>query len=199
VLRWYDAAAAAGALLALNNLGQLHFTGRGVVRSVDMAARLFEAAARRGSTGAMLNLAALLCGNHNGTSGGGGSNSRRGLLAAKHWLIRAHGAGDARARRRLSRVLLSLRELRALPPLLALDAAEATRALRGARSPHASARGRAWADAETAEYVYAVAVVAEHLAEEEDTAPGADAACETLVRGRQRGGCERVCERLKVQ
>lgn len=181
VLHWYEAAAAGGELLALNNLGQLYFNGRGVVQSVDMAARLFEEAARRGSTGAMLNLAALLCGNHSGS----GPNSRRGLLAAKHWLTRAHDAGDTRARRRLLRVLLSMRELRGAAPLLALDAAEAVRALMGAHSPVQASTGRVWADARTAEYLYAVAVVAEHHVEE-DTAQGAEAACETLVRGRQR-------------
>jgi TPR repeat protein len=181
VLRWYEAAAAADKLLALNNLGQLYYTGRGVVQSVDMAARLFEAAARRGSTGAMLNLAALLCGDHSS----GGSNSRRALLTAKHWLSRAHDAGDARARRRLVRVLLSLRELRAAAPLLALDAGEAVRALMNADSPAHVSAGRVWAEAQIAEYLYAVAVVAEHHMEE-GTAQGADAACETLVRAVER-------------
>eukprot|EP00854_Cymbomonas_tetramitiformis_P003609 gene3609-4539_t len=53
---WYGKAARAGSDLAQNNLGRMHFDGRGVPQDYFEATRLFTLAAEQGSLAAMSNL-----------------------------------------------------------------------------------------------------------------------------------------------
>jgi hypothetical protein len=57
--RWYEKAAALGDAVAMNNLGVLYNTGRGVSRDYAEARRWYEKAAALGNELAKTNLATL--------------------------------------------------------------------------------------------------------------------------------------------